>query len=307
MQEIREYAPVLIPTLNRYEHFKRCVESLSRCTHADKTELIIGLDYPPSDKYREGWEKISSYVDTITGFKKITVLRAESNLGAIVNSRSIREYAKKQYQTYIYTEDDNEYSPCFLDYVDKALTRYWDDEHITSISGYNFPIDMGNYDKNIYAHHQYSAWGVGRWVHKFEFVQTSYANEIMRSPSKTMKILRSEAKILFVLMSMLAHKQRWSDALIVASNILKGRYSIFPSVSLCRNYGHDGSGLHCGGSEKNVNDIFRKQVISEQTTFDLDEIAICDANIPALKKYLGIPLKEALYDIKLYCKYLISK
>lgn len=307
MQEIREYAPILIPTLNRYEHFKRCVESLGRCTHADKTELIIGLDYPPSDKYREGWEKISDYVDTITGFKKITVLRAKSNLGAIANSRSIREFAKKQYHTYIYTEDDNEYSPCFLDYVDKALTKYWDDEHVISISGYNYPIDMGNYDKNIYAHHQYSAWGVGRWVHKFELVQTSYANEIMKSPLKMMKILRSETRILFVLMSMLAHKQRWSDALIVASNILKGCYSIFPTISLCRNYGHDGSGLHCGGEKKNTNDIFRNQIISDEITFVLDEITITDANIPALKKYFGISLKEALYDIKLYCKYLISR
>lgn len=307
MQQIREYAPVLIPTLNRYEHFKRCVESLSKCTHADKTELIIGLDYPPSNKYCEGWEKISNYVDTITGFKKITVLRAESNLGAIENSRRIREYARKQYQTYIYTEDDNEYSPCFLDYVDKALTKYWDDEQVTSISGYNFPIDMGNYDKNIYFHHQYSAWGVGRWMHKFEFVQTSYANDIMKSPSKMVKILRLEPKILFVLMSMLAHKQRWSDVLIVSSNILKGRYSIFPSVSLCRNHGHDGSGLNCGGQEKDVNDIFRNQVISDETTFALDEIIICDANIPALKKYLGISLKEALHGLKLYSKFLMTK
>ena len=54
MQEIREYAPILIPTLNRYEHFKRCVESLAKCTHAEKTELVIGLDYPPSERYQKG-------------------------------------------------------------------------------------------------------------------------------------------------------------------------------------------------------------------------------------------------------------
>ena len=41
------YYPVCIPTLNRYEHLKACVESLQRCTHADKTELIIGLDALP--------------------------------------------------------------------------------------------------------------------------------------------------------------------------------------------------------------------------------------------------------------------
>ena len=52
------YSPIIIPTLNRFTHFKNCVESLAACTNADKTELIIGLDYPPSEKYVDGWIKI---------------------------------------------------------------------------------------------------------------------------------------------------------------------------------------------------------------------------------------------------------
>ena len=51
MQEIKEFAPVLIPTLNRYEHFKRCLESLERCTWAEKTDVYVALDFPPSDKF----------------------------------------------------------------------------------------------------------------------------------------------------------------------------------------------------------------------------------------------------------------
>lgn len=46
--KITHYAPVIIPTLNRYVHLKRCVDSLAKCTHAPDTELIIGLDYPPT-------------------------------------------------------------------------------------------------------------------------------------------------------------------------------------------------------------------------------------------------------------------
>ena len=60
--EIKQYAPVWIPTLNRFEHFKRCLESLERCTGADKTDVYVGLDYPPSDKYVEGWKKIDAYL-----------------------------------------------------------------------------------------------------------------------------------------------------------------------------------------------------------------------------------------------------
>lgn len=35
------HAPVGIVTPNRYEHFKQCLESLERCTGADKTEVHV--------------------------------------------------------------------------------------------------------------------------------------------------------------------------------------------------------------------------------------------------------------------------
>lgn len=307
MQEIREFAPVLIPTLNRYEHFKRCIESLARCTHADKTELVIGLDYPPNERYREGWEKISDYVNTITGFRKVTILRSETNLGANNNSRRIREYIQDKYQTYIFSEDDNEFSPCFLEYIDKVLTRYWDDERVTSVSGYNYPVDMDGYEKNIYSHHQYSAWGVGIWVHKYKRVPVEYSKEILKSPINIYKILRAEPKLLYILMLMIVHEQRWGDTLTVASNIINKQYSIFPTVSLCRNHGHDGSGLHCGGERGDNLELFRNQNISRNLNFEPDVIEIKDTYLPNLKKYLGISLKEAIYYLKMYFVYLIKK
>ena len=37
--KITKYAPIVIPTLNRYEHFKRCLESIERCTGAEYTDV----------------------------------------------------------------------------------------------------------------------------------------------------------------------------------------------------------------------------------------------------------------------------
>ena len=45
------YAPILIPTLCRAEHFIRCVESLKNNSWAKYTDVFIGLDYPPTEKY----------------------------------------------------------------------------------------------------------------------------------------------------------------------------------------------------------------------------------------------------------------
>ena len=128
------YYPVYIPTLNRYTHFKRCVESLARNTHADKTELVIGLDYPPEEKYVEGYLKIKGYIPTINGFGKLTVFERGENYGASANSLALLEYVFTHYDAAIATEDDNEFSPCFLDFMNKALKAYKDDEKVVSIS-----------------------------------------------------------------------------------------------------------------------------------------------------------------------------
>ena len=224
MQEIREFAPIIIPTLNRYEHLKRCVESLAKCTHADKTELVIGLDYPPSEKYVEGWIRVKDYVSTIHGFKTVTILSANTNLGFTKNWRKCIDYVFQKYDTYIFSEDDNEFSPCFLDYADKALTRYWDDTRVSAVCGYNFPVNMSNYDKNIYFHHQFSAWGVARWKHKYYSADEQLLYKILHSPSKIYKILRVESKVLTSLMNMSMKGTVYADALNVSLNICDGKF-----------------------------------------------------------------------------------
>ena len=110
------YYPVIIITLNRYKHFRRCVETLAMNTHADQTELVIGLDYPPNEKYVEGYHQIKVFVPQISGFRKVTVFERSENLGPDQNYADLLNYCYNHYDAAIFTEDDNEFSPCFLDF-----------------------------------------------------------------------------------------------------------------------------------------------------------------------------------------------
>ena len=96
-------APVTIPTLCRYEHFKRCIESLSRCTLADKTEVYVALDYPAKESHWDGYNKIKDYLlshkEDNLGFKK---LKAYCK---IENKRAIRMARLLNFQT---THTDNQ-------------------------------------------------------------------------------------------------------------------------------------------------------------------------------------------------------
>ena len=49
--EINMYAPVIMPTLNRYDYFRQSIVSQKKCSGADKTDVYIGLGYSPLEKY----------------------------------------------------------------------------------------------------------------------------------------------------------------------------------------------------------------------------------------------------------------
>ena len=58
MEKNMIYAPVLIPTLCRDEHFIRCIESLKRNAWAKYTDIYIALDFPCKESHWDGYNKI---------------------------------------------------------------------------------------------------------------------------------------------------------------------------------------------------------------------------------------------------------
>lgn len=269
---MKTFAPVLIPTLNRYEHLKRCVESLSRCTHAEKTELIIGLDYPPSEKYEEGWKKICEYLPTITGFKKVTVLNREYNLGAVENINGLKKYANKSFDRYIFTEDDNVFSQNFLDFINKGLEVYKDTPNVFAICGYNYHfLNLNNYKFPYYFAPEMSAWGYGSWFNE----KTNAVEKIVNSADYLTRIVREVPFSCFLKNQMrlcrllfdigLSHK---GDAYYTYYEITHDMFCVFPKVSLVQNYGHDGTGIHCG-QQQGV-DVYSTQQIDTSMVFKSD-------------------------------------
>ena len=86
---MRICAPILIPTLNRYTHFIRLVESLKRNTWAKYTDVFVGLDYPPSEKYVEGYKCICEYLKgDFSQFKSFNIIRRNENYGSLRNMSS---------------------------------------------------------------------------------------------------------------------------------------------------------------------------------------------------------------------------
>lgn len=272
MQEPTKYYPVLIPTLNRYEHFKRCVESLARNKYADKTELVIGLDYPPSNKYEEGYKKIKEYLCQIRGFRKVTIFTTQENLGPRNNLQRLYDYAYQSYDAFIVTEDDNEFSTCFLDFMNNSLIHFKCDERVRSVSGYTAVSYYDASNEKVILTFDTSAWGFAIWRDKRDSYFNhgmKYYHDIALSFSKSFKILKQYPALLSMLLEMLKKQTVWGDTVYSSYNIINDTYQIRPSISMVRNWGQDGTGLHSG-----IDDSYIQQVIQDAEYFDSNEISL---------------------------------
>ncbi len=294
MEEIRVYAPVMIPTLNRYKHLKACVESLARCSGADKTELYISVDYPPTDKYREGHQDVLDYVNSgIKGFKEVHIYIQEKNLG-IGNFKFLREIITTKYDRLILTEDDNVFSPCFLEYINKGLEKFKDNSRVWGICGYNYPIDMPqSYCEkfNYYFSREYSAWGVGYFLERFNIanVERTYDYGKMLLQKHWKHLTWNSRRILI---DSLQKKRSPGDLYRTLFLIDTDMYCVFPVENLVVNKGHDGSGINCGYS---VKDRFAIQHQSNESHFDYRGNPALSENKSirkVLNNYFNIPFKS---------------
>ena len=245
------FAPIIIPTLNRYDHFKRCVESLSANTFADETDLIIGLDYPPSERYLEGYSKIKKYIETIVGFKRVIVLSSTVNLNAYGNYTRLINYVRESgYKSFIFSEDDNEFSPNFLEYMNWALEEFEEDDSIYAVCGFK-RIDVTGLKNNVYKYPKFSAWGYGQWIKRREkldkFRDLDYLKKYLDRMS-IWSVFTNEYRKGISIIGMLKERAALEDNLpkFLPKNEM---FCLFPAKSMVRNYGHDGLGIH-GGTDK---------------------------------------------------------
>ena len=272
-EEVMIYAPVMVTTFCRFEKYKKCIESLSRCTDADKTEIFIGVDYPAKEEHWDGYRKICDYLPQISGFKEVHTFKRPENWGQGKNGKDLRNRIREKYDRYIMTEDDNEFSPNFLQYMNQCLEKYKDDLKVFSICGYSYmewEDKTKNYPYNALPIHGYCAWGVGIWFYKADGykVSTISSKDIINNP-KMVRYLFSVKKHKLIHYLMFRYKGNAADIRRACFYSICDKYSIYPKISKVRNNGFDSESTNCAEITS-----YAKQVIDTETTFTLDDFEI---------------------------------
>lgn len=322
-------APVLITTLCRYEHFRRCVESLGRNFYAKDTELYIGLDYPLKESHWEGYRKILAYVDQgVDGFKEVHVVKRERNLGSSENYRQMREIIFEKYDRLIFSEDDNEFSPNCLEYMNKALDMFEDNPSVIAVSGYMYPIDCQGMEGNAMLLNTYfSAFGKGVYKRTEELFADKINMDTFTKMYHNISKMRKLRKISvnqycnFVKAFLEYTPDLVNNGEIRRVDLAYGLYMffydysmVFPKESKVRNWGYDGSGINCDSQIRMNSDMkqgeiyyrnydYSSQKVDLNSIFGILSIALEDnENIlnQKLNHFFKISKKEEIVTVLTY-------
>lgn len=312
-----EYAPVIIPTLNRYKHLERCLDSLSKNRWANLTEVYISVDYPPSEKYAEGHRKVLALLKSydFSAFKDIHVIYQDQNLGAKGNSDFLYSLVRRNNNCVIYSEDDNEFSPNFIEYIDKCLEFFKDDPNIVFICGATDVNWVSQEGADIIKTKFCPSYGLGIFLQKMDLLIAEGKDFLLSRNNWTFSTfyrLFRRNKFLFskyICEILLANKGlfwlqdgelNFCDTVISIYLHLSDYYSITPVIPVSRTFGNDGSGVNMPVLkqvvEKPIDDnSFFNMSVPNSFNFDyhnyrIGERFLCDQYLGGRKWTSGIVL-----------------
>lgn len=268
------YAPVMIVVCNRYKHLERCIASLKKNSCAKDTELYISVDYPPEDRYVEGWKKVCALLEnSIDGFKRVTIYYQKQNLGPNKNCTFLYEKVFERHDRVIFTEDDNEFSPNFLEYINKGLMIYEKDPKVFGICGYGYDYDFNTHQNNVIALTNWCAWGCGFWREKERIMSEQLYLHVWekkaRNPFLMFGLYKNRKRLFSRMLGVLLTNNQPEiiedkDVYKGVVMALNGWYTVNPVLSKVRNWGWDGTGMNILGSREKQDEYEKQKIDTEQ-------------------------------------------
>jgi hypothetical protein len=161
-------APIALFVYNRLEHTRKTIEALKKNDLASESELYVFSD---GGKDEKSWKKIYTlrkYLQTISGFKSVTIIERETNYYLERNIiEGITEIIAK-YGKIIVLEDDVCVNPYYLQYMNNALTLYENKPKVMHISSINhFDIESSS-DANFTSLME-CGWGWATWKDRWKY------------------------------------------------------------------------------------------------------------------------------------------
>jgi hypothetical protein len=276
-------APIVLFVYNRQWHTQKTVEALQKNELASESELFIFSDEAQNEYARKSVDDVRSYVDTIDGFKKVTVIKREKNWGL---SASIIDGVTKivnKYGVIIVLEDDLVTGPYFLKFMNEALDFYKDAENVWHVSGWNYPIEIDGLD-DVFFWRLMNCWGWATWSNRWQYFEKNVDKTMREFSKEDIKIFNiDETEDFFGQVTLNYEKKINTWAVFWYATIFKKNgLCLNPIQTFVENIGNDSSGTHCGET-----DIFTSKISSLNNVQFSSSIIENEISIKNLKDFFN--------------------
>lgn len=244
------YSPIVLFVYNRPDHTRRTVSALLQNILAKDSDLIVYSDAAKTELQLEMVDQTRSFIRQISGFKSLTIIERELNLGLSCSIIDGVTSVLNKYGRIIVLEDDLVTSPHFLAYMNEALDRFALDERVASIHGYVYPVKQSLPEAFFLLGADCWGWATWRraWAH-FNPDGQHLLDELKQQQLIGAFDFGGANKFSKMLEEQINGKNdswaiRWH-----ASAFLATMLTLYPGRSLVHNIGFDSSGSHCGASD----------------------------------------------------------
>lgn len=304
--KLSKLAPISIATYSRLEHLTQTINSLKSNPLARESILYVFSDAPRRG-HEEIVNKVRDYIKTIDGFLEVRLILQEQN-DMKKNIRESYEIPLSKFGRVIWMEDDNVVSENFLEFMNNALEFYKDDERVMSIAGHSKFVNVPKVDADVFKLNSFHAWGVGYWSRTLsclnEISLNDFSNDVSND-SIAYKLAKLPDTMLYnYIPCQINGLFDAGDVKYHYFMVKNDLYSIYPTETLVKNIGCDGSGYHC-----DADDSYMNQRISEKDSrqfLELDKVPDLTVNSNYLDSYSFLSKIRFLLRFPKYSYYLLK-
>ncbi|HEY2380151.1 MAG TPA: sugar transferase [Terriglobia bacterium] len=248
-----EPSPVVLFCYKRPDHTRQTLEALRLNSLAARTELYVFSDAPRTEFERTNVDEVRRVLARIDGFKSVNVVERSANLGLARSVITGVSSLFERYERLVVLEDDIVTAPDYLAFINEALAAYETESRVFSVTGFNFPIAIDpSYPFDAYFSYRCNSWGWATWRDRWRMVDWDVQDyPVFKSDVQARRQFNRGGNDLANMLDLQFQGKidswaiRWCYA-----HYQNNAFCVFPVQSRVRNIGFDGTGVHCGVTDR---------------------------------------------------------
>ena len=246
--QVAELAPIALFVYNRPEHARQTIEALRANQLAQQSDLFVFADGAKNEPADAEVREVRNLIRAIDGFKSVTVIEREHNLGLSKSVISGVTQLCAEYGRAIVVEDDVLTARDFLTFVNQGLDCYRDEPRVFSIGAFGLPIVMPKtYSYDAFCSYRFMCWGWGTWKDRWESADWSVKDypEFKADRGKQKRFNRGGDDLAWSLGLQMEGKIDSWDTIWAYTHSKHDAVAVLSVISRAYNIGFDGTGIHC--------------------------------------------------------------